>query len=117
MSSKSTVSNESSKKSSIFGQRVEELSNLISGASSKAQEKEGSSIITIGVGALIIPIVIFVSLWFIQPTFVTNTETVPPEKNTKKVASWTVLFSIIIWILIYICFSYSGSFQNPSQKI
>jgi hypothetical protein len=111
MSSKSSHSNDSPKKSSIFGQRVEDLSNLISGASSKAQEKEGSTVPMIAVAGITIPIVIFIVLWFSQPGFVTKTDVVPPEKDYKKLTSWTILFTIVIWILMYLCLNYYGTSQ------
>jgi heme/copper-type cytochrome/quinol oxidase subunit 2 len=114
MSSKSSHCNESSKKSSIFGQRVEALSDLISGASSKAQEKEGNPMTMVAISGVIIPIVVFIILWFSQPAFVTKTDVTPPEKDYKKITSWTILFTVVIWIMMYLCVNYYGGSQVSS---
>lgn len=96
----------SEKKSTQFAQKVSELSNLMSDTSSKMQKKEGSVPIVIIMGALI-PFFVGVGLFFGQPTFVKNVE---GNRENTKVFFWTVLFTVVIWVMMYLGMYCSGSY-------
>ena len=104
------------KKSTLFGQKVNELSDLISSTSTKVSDKEGKSPMVI-IGGLAVPLVIFGALFFAQPGFVKEAvaegeDPASAKKSNTKVFYWTVLFTVVIWILMYIYMYCSGSYTS-----
>lgn len=51
--------------------------------------------------AAVLPIVLFVALYFISPSFVKNKEGGKEVRSTGKVFAWTALVTIIIWACLY----------------
>ena len=94
------------KKSTQFEQKVNALSSLMSDTSSKAEKKEGGFPMKI-IAGLIIPFVVAVGLFFGKPSFVKNEK---DERENSKVFYWTLLITVVIWVLMYIGFYCAGSY-------
>jgi len=97
------------KKSTLFGQKVSALSNLMSDTSSRAQNKEGGGFPMIIIAGLIVPFIIFSGLFFGKPSIVKNPES--DERDNTKVFYWTLLITVVIWVLMYIGMYCSGSYS------
>lgn len=51
--------------------------------------------------AAVIPILSWVLLYFLQPSFVMNKEGDEPVRSNSKVLSWTALISVLLWSGMY----------------
>jgi hypothetical protein len=59
---------------------------------------QNSCISTLTIIAIIMPFVIWLLLYLIKPSFVKNEL---DERSGKKIATWTVVFTIISWAILF----------------
>ena len=101
-----------------FAQKIEDLQKQISSASGKASKKE-KCIPTMIIAAIAVPILAWVLLYFLQPSFVQKKEGNKYVRSAAKVFYWTVGVTVVIWIAMYLftyCQSYSGLSMLCSRK-
>lgn len=80
----------------------------------KAEELLGSEkcIPTISIAAAAAPVLIFLMLFFLSPSFVQRKEGTKYTRCLKRVFMWTVILSILVWTGMYLfsyCAGYSGT--------
>ena len=93
--------------SSDFKQKVASLSQELSSAGcSKEGEKCTYTTIVI---AVVIPLIMFLILFFIQPGLVQSKDGNKKVKSNTKVFVWTLLFSALAWGGLYGYTYYFGS--------
>jgi len=55
------------------------------------------------IAAILTPIIIYILLYFIQPSFVeSEDDSGSVEKDNRKVILWTIGVSVVVWICIYL---------------
>ncbi|MDB4769373.1 hypothetical protein OAG24_00260 [bacterium] len=84
-----------------FRQKIDELENQINKVSKDVDIKSKKFPTAYIVGAAT-PLIVGATLYFAQPSFVQNKESGEQAKNNKKVFCWTLVISILIWIVIYL---------------
>lgn len=47
------------------------------------------------------PVLLFLALYFLRPSFVMRSDGGKPQRNTKKVFLYTLLFTAIVWAAVY----------------
>lgn len=103
----------SSKKSSTFAEKVAELQEQISSVSEKATGKE-KCVPTMLIAGIVAPILVWILLYFLQPSFVQKKEGTKYVRDSTKVFYWTVLITVIIWVAMYL-FSYCQGYQSAAM--
>ena len=81
--------------------KISELSHLVKTAKGKLDEKEKCIPIMLIVGA-IVPIVVWLALYFIQPAFVKVQEGSKQVRSNTKVFYWTVIITVVAWVAMYL---------------
>ena len=86
----------------------------------KHLEKERMSIVsketcfpTMLILGVLAPIIIWVILFFIQPRFVQDKEGNRQVRSNTKVFYWTVIFTLLVWIGMYL-WTWCKGFKNVS---
>lgn len=66
-------------------------------------DKKGFKLSKTLIAAILLPILIFILLYFIQPSFVeSKDDSGTIERDNRKVLMWTVGVSVVIWICLYL---------------
>jgi len=97
--------------SSKFKERVSELSEKLKNATQKLSDKE-KCIPTMLIAAVIVPILVWILLYFLKPKFVQKQEGGKFVRDGTKVFYWTVLATVVVWICMYLftyCQGYTGA--------
>jgi hypothetical protein len=81
-----------------FSRRVEELEKCISGCD---KNKSARCIPTMLIMAALVPVVVWVLLFLVQPRFVQKKEGSKSVRDNKRVFYWTLLFTGLVWIAMY----------------
>lgn len=100
-------------KSSEFSQKVSNLQRQISAASEKAAGKE-KCIPTMLIAGIVAPILVWVLLYFLQPSFVQKKEGTKYVRDNTKVFYWTVLVTVVIWVAMYL-FTYCQGYDSAAM--
>lgn len=95
---------------SNFQQKTKDLEDMVKSINVKATKKCFPTLVALGIA---VPIITFLALYFIQPSFVQKKDDTDGtvERDTTKVAYWTAFLSVIMWIALYLftyCAGYSG---------
>jgi len=87
-------------KSSQYREKIAHLRNELN----KAEGLLGSEkcIPTMTIAAVVVPVLIFLVLFFLSPRFVQRKEGSKYIRCLKKVFLWTVILSIILWVTMYL---------------
>lgn len=100
-----------SNKSAMFSQRISDLDDQISQASKKINQPQ-NCLSYMFIGAVLIPVVLGMVLYFLQPGFVqVQDDSGKYVRSGKKVAYWTLLITLIAWVGLYLftyCQGYTG---------
>lgn len=107
-----------STKAAAFKERVAGLQKEITAVAGKAAGKE-KCIPTMLIAGIVAPILVWVLLFFLQPSFVQKKEGVKYVRDNTKVFYWTVLVTVVIWIAMYLftyCQGYEGAAMLCSRK-
>ena len=86
---------------SQFETKIRELQKSISKGKSKIARKE-RCIPTMLIAGIAAPILAWLLLYFIQPRFVQEKEGAKSIRSNTKVFYWTVLFTVLIWVGMYL---------------
>lgn len=93
--------------SKTFEEKVDELSSEVKkleqslGGNAKCAPK------VLIVGALT-PLVAWLGLYFLQPRFVQKKEGEKYERDSGKVLWWSVIITLIVWLVMYLYTMYGG---------
>ena len=93
-----------------FEKTLNELTKSIEGVKKSASSKEKCFPTMIVLGVLA-PILVWILLYFLQPSFVQKREGDEYTRNSTKVFYWTVLITLIIWVALYL-FSFCSGNKN-----
>jgi heme/copper-type cytochrome/quinol oxidase subunit 2 len=102
-----------SKKSSTFSEKVAELQGQINSASGKAASKE-KCIPTMLIAGIIAPILVWLVLYFLQPSFVQKKDGNKYVRDNTLVFYWTVFVTVIIWVSMYL-FTYCQGYDSAAM--
>lgn len=80
-------------------ERIEKLQEQINQTSGTSSNKKIPLPLVV---ALIVPIVIFFALFFIQPGFVKKKQGSKYVRCGKKLFQWTLIFTVLIWVGLYL---------------
>lgn len=95
----SSSSTPSPSKVATFREKVASLEQQV-------KKFEGEKCIpTMAIAAAVIPLLIFLVLFFLQPGFVQRTEGNKSVRSVQKVFIYTLVISLIAWALMY-CYSF-----------
>jgi len=81
--------------------KIAELGRMVKQQASKLNEKERCIPVML-IAGIIVPIVIWLVLYFIQPEFVKVQEGSKKVRSNTKVFYWTVIVTVIIWVGMYL---------------
>ncbi len=95
-----------------FGKTYEDLKSHVEKARIGIESKEKCFPIMIIIGA-VAPVLVWLVLYFLQPSFVQKKEGDVYVRNNTKVFYWTVLITLIIWVAMYLFSFCSGSKAIP----
>jgi len=96
--------------STDFHEKVEQLQEELSKAqTSLTAEKKCIPVNMIAAGAT--PFLICTVLFFLSPKFVKVRDGDKYNRSMKKVLTWTILLSILVWVCIYL-FTYYKSYER-----
>lgn len=84
---------------SDYDEKIAQLQKKITDLSEKTTKGKCFSAMTI-VG-VIIPILIWLTLYFVQPSFVQTKIGPKYIRNNKKVLCWTLVLTLLIWACMY----------------
>lgn len=59
---------------------------------------QNSCISTLTIIAIAAPFVVWILLYLVKPSFVKNEL---DEKSTKKMITWTIIFTVVIWAVLF----------------
>lgn len=96
-----------------FGEKIEKIQRALDEAKSKNPRNKCVPMTT--VISIAAPILIFIILYFLQPSFVQKLEDDEYSRSTPKVIGWTIFMSLIIWIGVYL-YSYCKTPSFFSKK-
>lgn len=66
-------------------------------------EKQSSKISKTLIAAILSPIIIFILLYVIQPSFVeSKDDSGTVERDNRKILLWTIGVSIVVWVSLYL---------------
>jgi len=82
-------------------QNIDRLSKLIKEKKEQISKK-AKCFPTMIVAGIIVPIVIWLILYFVQPEFVQVREGSRKVRSTTKVFYWTIIITVIIWAAMYL---------------
>ena len=92
---------------SDFKSRVDELSRRIDSAKAGVASKE-KCVPTLMIIGVIVPILLWLVLYFTQPSFVQQKEGDKYTRSTRKVFYWTIGATLVVWVALYM-FTYFKS--------
>lgn len=69
---------------------------------------------TLAIVGLIAPLIVFLALYFLQPSFVQSKDGDEYVRSTSKVFYWTLGLTVLLWISLYL-FSWCGGYNKLSQ--
>ena len=81
--------------------KIAELETRLSECSKKVKCADAPCMSPQVIICLVAPILIFLALYFLKPSFVQRSDGGKAQRNTKKVFLFTLLFTAIIWGLVY----------------
>jgi hypothetical protein len=91
-----------------FGEKVEQLQQELKKAQTTLRSEKCISVTMIAAG--VVPVLVFLVLFFLSPKFVQVRNGNEYTRSLKKVFTWTALMSILLWIGIYL-FTYCNGYE------
>ena len=98
---------------SSYKQKVSELQGMVDAASKKTASKEKCFPMMMAAGVAA-PIIVWGTMFFLQPSFVQKKEGGKSVRDNKKVFYWTALITVILWVAMYL-FTYCRGYSNASM--
>ncbi len=101
-----------------FSQKIIDLQKQINAQSKNATKKE-KCIPTMLIAGIIAPILIWVLLYFLRPSFVQKRDGNKYIRCGTKVFYWTVLITVAIWVTMYLvtfCSGYKSTAMLCARK-
>lgn len=86
---------------SPFARRVRELESHLASATEKVAPG-AKCVPTMLIAGLVAPLLIFLVLFFLQPSFVQRKEGTKYARDGKKVFYWTLGLTLAIWFAMYV---------------
>lgn len=104
-----------------FASNIQKLTDLAKEVDLLDQDitRKEKCIPIIVIGAIVVPVLAWLLLYFLQPSFVQSKEGLKYVRNNSKVFWWTVIITAIIWGGMYLftyCKGYKGG-KWCSRKI
>nr|QBK86338.1 MAG: membrane protein [Marseillevirus LCMAC102] len=96
-----------------FSSKIDKLQAHVEVSNAKAANKEKCVPIMLIVG-IIVPLLIFLLLYFLQPSFVQKKEGTKYIRNNTKLFYWTLLITVVLWIAMYL-FSYCKGYEKSAM--
>lgn len=84
---------------SEFKEKIKQLQAEL--AKTEASLQSDTSMPMTWIIAAVIPVILFVALYFISPSFVKNKDSGKEVRSTGKVFAWTAIVTIVAWACIY----------------
>lgn len=100
-------------KSEGFKKKVEEIQSQLEKMSTKANSKE-KCIPTMLIAGVVTPLLLFMLLFFLKPSFVQKKDGNRYERDNTKVFYWTVLATGVVWISMYL-YTYCSGYQKGAM--
>ena len=91
----------SSPKSRSFKDKVSELQSHVSAVTDQASNKE-KCVPTMLIAGIVTPFLVWILLYFLQPSFVQKKEGAKYVRSGTKVFYWAIIISVVIWIAMYL---------------
>lgn len=92
-----------------FREKIKQLQQELSKCEKTLDSEGGISMMTIC--AAVIPVLLFIVFYFLQPSFVQEKESGKPVRSLKKIFIWTAALTIVVWIGMYI-FTQTSMYQG-----
>ncbi len=102
-----------SKSSSDYKRKVDKLQKLIEETSGSVSKKEKCLPMIYIIGA-VVPFIIGMVLFFLQPSFVQSKSGSEYVRDNKKVTMWTVGLSIGVLLMLFL-YSYCSGYKNMTK--
>ncbi len=96
-----------------FIEKVDKLQSQLDASNAKVANKEKCVPIMLIIG-VIVPLLIFLLLYFLQPSFVQKKEGTKYIRNNTKLFYWTLLITVVLWIAMYL-FSYCKGYKKSAM--
>lgn len=102
----------SSKKTMDYNQAVQDLGAQVEKTRGSIKNKERCAPYLLIISG-VLPVFVFLILFFLSPGFVqTEDDEGQYVRSTKKVFYWTLIFSVLLWIGLYL-YSWCKGGKNP----
>ena len=95
-----------------FREKVQQLQAELEKAKAALSSETCTPLTTII--AVVTPVVIFLALFFVTPSFVTVDDEGKPVRNIKKVFMWTVGLTLVVWAGLYGYTRYTSGGQTQA---
>lgn len=100
-------------KSESFKKKVEDIQAQLDKIGQKASSKE-KCIPTMMIAGVIAPLLIFIVLFFLKPSFVQKKNGKRYERDNTKVFYWTVIVTAVVWLGMYM-YTYCSNYQKGAM--
>lgn len=100
---------------SDYKTKVAKLQEQLDGCKSG---KGGESMSTMTIVGIVVPFIIAIGLYFASPSWIQSQDeedkNAKPELSYKKLAMWTVIFTLVIWGCMY-GFTYTSMYSGEAK--